>query len=232
MYNAAFLKGLMRAILERGIETSPDGIDHKHHEGDPDAPRCPIKLNLCTADLRPKARMTKDDMLVLVQGLYGYIEHRRLQVPAIGGVPNVGERLALMLQEYARTEYGRYIPYVGATKIVHPDGRREIGPVIPSAEYPSGDLWLIDDLMNWGKSKREACARYKEAGYRIIELLVVADYGICTSQVTLELGFGVHSLVSVESILFLGADEQKLTAKIIAGTRAYMAASRARNCAA
>lgn len=229
MYTADDLDELCRAIIRRGIQIEPDGIDHKHNEAIPGSPRSPIKLHLCTPDLRPDARMTEDDIQKIVQMFWGYIEYHRLEVPAIGGIPRVGEKLALRLQYYVRQQTGRNIPVVFAEKIQKEGGGREIGRIIPSEEYPSGDLWLIDDVVNWGYSHREAFARYKQAGYRVTNSLVAVDYHVGAEKRFGDAGVRNHSLLLLDSILLCGAQEKLMDAGVIAKTKAYLAASRAAN---
>lgn len=226
MYTAEDLEELMRTIIARGMQIEPEGIDLKHNEAMLGAPRSPIKLHLCTPDLRKEARMDDGDMQRIVQMFWQYIEHHRFSVPALGGIPRVGEKFAFMLQRYVREETGRYIPVVQAEKLYKPDGTREISRIIPSTEYPSGDLWFIDDVVNWGRSKFEAFACYTQAGYRITDSLVAVDYGVNAAALLAKLSSRLHSLVQLDSLLMLGAQEKSLGAGIIAQTRAYLAASR------
>ncbi len=219
----------MRIIIARGMEIVPEGIDLKHNETLRDAPRSPIKLHLCTPDLRKKACMTVEDMRRIVRMFWQYIEHRHLAVPALGGIPRVGEAFAFMLQRHVYEQTGRYIPVVRAEKIYHSDGTREIGRIIHSAEYPTGDLWLIDDVVNWGRSKFEALNRYTQAGYRITDSLVAVDYGVNAAALFAKLHGRLHSLLPLDSILMLGTREKSLDLGIIAQTKAYLAASRLAN---
>ncbi len=231
MYTAKELEELMRIIIARGMQIEPGGIDHKHNEVVPGAPRSPIKLHICTPGLRKEARLTEDDMQQIVYMWWSYIERHRLMVPAIGGVPRVGEKFATMLQLYVREQTGRRIPIVQTEKIIKADGTREIGHVIPSKEYPSGDIWLIDDLVNWGRSKFEAHDRYTQAGYRVTDSLVAVDYGVGAVQLLRDKGVRLHSLLQLDSILLFGAQEKLMDMSIISKTKAYLAASRLANTA-
>ena len=229
MYTAKDLDELMRIIIARGMQIEPEGIDHKHNEVVPGSPLSPIKLHLCTPDLRTEARLTEDDMQKIVQMWWQYVEYHRLHIPAIGGIPRVGERFAFMLQKYVREETGRHIPVIQAEKIAKAGGGREIGAVIPNKDYPSGGLWLIDDVVNWGRSKCEALLRYTQAGYRVTDNLVVVDYGVNANQLLDRLDSRLHSLLQLDSILLLGAQEKTMAMDIIAQTKAYLAASRLAN---
>ena len=229
MYNAARLNDLIDVILKRGIQIDPKGIAHKHNEAVSGAPLSPIKLHLCTPDLRKEGRLTADDMQLIVELWYGYIKSRRIPIPAIGGVPQVGLRLVSLLQRHAREEHGEYWPLVAASKINYPDGRREIGQVLPSEEYPEGSLALFDDLINWGFSHREAVRRYAEARYPVTHSFVAVDYGVGGAGVLAELGASSHSLLSLESILARAEGTAALPQEIIAATRGYLVQSRTKN---
>ncbi len=229
MYTAEDLEELMRVIIRRGMQVEPEGIDHKHNETIPGSPRSPIKLHLCTPDLRPEARLTEDDMQKIVQMFWSYIEYHRLKVPAFGCIPRVGEKFAFMLQRHAYEQTGRYIPVVRAKKIQKEDGGREIGNIVPSGEYPSGDLWLVDDVVNWAHSHHEAFVRYTAAGYRVTDSLVVVDYRVGAEKVFSDFGVNNHSLLLLDSILLCGTQEKLMSGNIIAQTKEYLAASRAAN---
>lgn len=228
MYNADDLNELARIIIRRGMQTEPGGIDHKHNEAVQGSPRSPIKLHLCTPDLRPEARMTEDDIQKIVHMFWGYIEYHRLKISALGGIPRVGEKFAFTMQRYAHEQTGRYIPVVRAQKIKK-EGGREIGNIVPSGEYPSGDIWLVDDVVNWGYSHNEAFARYAQAGYRVTDSLVAVDYRVGAEKVFGNAGVRNHSLLSLDSILLCGAQEKLISRNIIAETKEYLATSRALN---
>ena len=227
MFNKELLQEIAHIILKRGVQVDLGGIEHKHNE-EVALPRSPIKLHLCTRDLRPQGNLTRDDMQKIAVAMYGYIKHKKLDVRALGCVPRVGLRYARLLQDYARKAEGRYWPIVLAHKIDKTDGKREIGSVTPSEEYPSGPLWLIDDLINWGRSKAEAHRRYEEAGYRVAGTLVAVDYGVGGRMVCERLGSSLHELLSVESLLEYARDAQPrlLDHNVIHATQQYLTASR------
>ncbi len=226
MYNAARLNELVDIILKRGIQFDTKGIALKHNEATEDSPLSPIKLHLCTPILRKEGRLTEGDLQLIVELWYGYIRLHRIKVPAIGGVPHVGLGLASALQHHARQEHGEYWPLVSARKTIYPDGRREIGAVLPCEEYPSGALALFDDLVNWGHSKLEALRRYAESGYQVTDCFVAVDYGIGAADVLAGAGVRLHSLLSLESILARAKDTRALPVEVLEATRGYLDDSR------
>ena len=219
---------MLRAILERGIQVDPAGIDHKHNEQIAGAPRSPIKLNLCTPELRAAGRLTEADMQLIAECMADYLQVQNLRPPAIAGIPRVGEKLAVLLQQVLQKQ-NIDVPLIRATKIDNADGTRRIGPVTPNPDYLSGPLWLIDDLVNWGYSKREAVARFTEAGYRVTDSLVAIDYAVGAGALLHGMGIRLHTLATLEQLLERATEEHSLDADIIAKTRAYLQASRTAN---
>lgn len=207
MYDAADLQELMRLIIDRGMRIDTEEVFlFKLHESYPDAPRSPIKFNLATAAIRPEGQLSEDDIRFMGRLLWEYAKHNQLLVPAMAGVPNVGQALARALQYHLRTDTGQYVPMVTMRKF---PSARELAPVEPSPDYPPpGVVLAMDDVLTLAHSAIEATDHLRRAQYAVQDFLVVLDYDLGGREVLAAKGVEAHNLLSVASILEYGLDKQ------------------------
>jgi orotate phosphoribosyltransferase len=196
------------------FDTDGPGFAHKHHEQNPQEPRSPIKVHLCTEASRPEGQLTKDDMERMAYFLYERARQLQLPLRAVGAIPNVGLEIATYFQAYAATQ-GQHIPIVYASKILHPNGKREIGPPQPNKEYPPGpdcELLLLDDLINRRHTKNEATEQFRKAGYLVRKCLVFMDYGQGGSELLQkETAVETAAVVMLRNVLTLGHSHKRIT---------------------
>lgn len=220
MHGTDILEDLMRAIVERGMSYDEDGFEFKLHRRFPDAPRSPIKFNLATAAARSEGRMDEDDMKRLGEALYDYCRRESVPVPALTGIPNVGQAIAEQMRYQVRHEQGRYIPLVPLTK-----NKEGIGPVRFPNEYEQGNIVLvIDDVATMADSAEEAVCRMRQSNYLVRDLLVVLDYGLGAPARLAGIGVALHSLLKVQAVIGYAQRRKLLMPNQIEAVHAYFAA--------
>jgi orotate phosphoribosyltransferase len=210
---------LADVIATRGLQFDEDGIRHTHNKADPSAPVPPFKFNLCTPALRQEGRLSDADM----DRMAGFIGHGLLKTRplpgAIAGIPNVGADIAQRVEMYLRRE-GCYLPRLRLAK-------REPGfDIVDNANYKSGPVCIIDDLIHRGLSKRRFMAALEAAGYTVTDCWVFLTYEQGGEEYFDKLGTAVHAVSTVRSTLWLGHDvghithyQYRLAMQYLEGTR-------------
>ncbi len=210
---------LADVIATRGLQFDEGGIRHTHNKVDLSAPVPPFKFNLCTARMRPEGRLSDDDM----DRMAAFIGHGLLKTKprpeAIAGIPHVGDCIARRVQNYLRRE-GCYLPRLRLAK-------REAGfVIIDNANYKSGPVCVIDDLIHMGFSKRRFMATLEANGYQVSDCWVFLTYEQGGEEYFDKLGTAVHAVSTVRSTLNLGYDvgsithhQYRLAMRYLEGTR-------------
>lgn len=225
MYDAKTLEELMRIIIERGMSIdTEEGFAFKLHEHHPKAPRSPVKFNLATRAVRAAGRLTEDDVAYMGHALWGFAKFHHLTIPAIAGVPNVGEHLARTLQTRLEDDTGEYVPTVPMRKL---EGSREIAPVEASPDYPPHHVVLaMDDVLTLGHSAVEAIGRLRQTQYVVKDFLVLLDYDLGGRDTLAGVGVNAHCLLSVESLMLFARDEKRIPVHYLEAMRRYYDAMR------
>ena len=204
--------------MEKGKGT----ITHKHNEIYPTAPLPPLKLDLCTAELRPAGRMEDADIEKMGELLWKYSQENNMEVPGIAGVPRVGESIAKAFQNAAKQD-GTPLPLISLSKESLPDGTRRIGPVLDTSAYPPGQQILpLDDLVHRGFSKMETIARLRESGYIVKNFLVFLDYSRGAKEILAKEGVALHSVITLGQVLNLAEREDLVGAEDLRVIRKYL----------
>jgi orotate phosphoribosyltransferase len=158
-------RGAIQIDLQRGFQL-------KRHEGDPHAPRSPVYINLASTSQNPTAgTMSPDNIRYLARRLYGRTEQLELAFDAVAGVPNRSTPIA----EAISSLYG--VPLVRLEKYENA-AQREISDI----EYrdtntvPDGSsVLLVDDVIESGASKHEACAVLRAHNLRVHDIVVAIE---------------------------------------------------------
>ena len=191
-------------IAKRGLQFDECGIRHTHNKVDLSAPVPPFKFNLCTPAQRQEGRLTEADMDRVAEFIgHGLLKLRPLP-GAIAGIPNVGADIAHRVEMYLRRE-GCYLPRMRLVK-------RESGFVIvDNANYKSGPVCAIDDLIHMGLNKRRFMAALEAAGYQVTDCWVFLTYEQGGEEYFDKLGTAVHAVSTVRSTLELGHEVGSIT---------------------
>jgi orotate phosphoribosyltransferase len=219
------IDNFIRIIIKRGMRIDTEGkgtITHKHNEVDPAAPLPPLKLDLCTSQLRPTGRMESADIKKIGELLWEYAKDNKISAPAIAGVPRVGEAIAEAFQQAAKRD-GMQLPLISLSKEALPDGTRRIGPVLDTSAHPPGQQILpLDDLVHRGFSKLETIARLRESGYIVKDFLVFLDYGRGAKEILAKESVALHSVITLKQILSLAEREDLIRAQDLSVIREYL----------
>jgi len=222
-YTADELNSVLRDIIKYGIEIDPEGISHKRNLLDPSAPRLPIKIHLCTAEVRP-LRYEGDPRLPYE--VFQKMTHLMLRFlkahgsPRISGIPNVGSAI---VNEMYRTVFDEG----GSLRIVRLIKERLAFRCVVET-HNQEELWGVDDLLNLGDTKLQAVQAWKATGWNVSHLLTFLDYDRGGRYVLEEKEIGVeaHCIAKISALLLMAEREPQLnlnlTPQIIAQTRAVI----------
>lgn len=138
----------------------------KHHEYYLDMPLAPNKINLRTPD--NGGNLMPELVAAIGQQLYVRIQDNGVEFDLIAGLPKAGEPFAEIIAKLSGKpilKFGKEIQ----------EGRRRIASII-SGNYSLGQrVLLIDDVISWGNSKKEAVAVCRDAGLIIFAVAVFVD---------------------------------------------------------
>lgn len=218
----------MLRVLERGLAIGGEP-EFKHHSAHPDAPHAPFKIHLCTKNLRPEGRLTREDVEVNANVMWNYLTNQA-HSGNFAGLPNVGEVLATKIHKRVLDSRLLRFSKIGTGK------ERHIGPLIDADECSVGSLvWGIDDLVTFGTSKGEFINEIRKANYRITDFLVLIDYDVgAAAYLENEFGVRLHSIFTVEELLSFAERENKgrpvgkelLSPAVIDAGRKFLSSSR------
>jgi len=207
-------------VVERGLHFQRDGFVHTHNKLDTTAPKPPMKFFLCTPELRPEARMTPDDIVQMGEFCWRYIKKHRLNVPAIAGIPRVGDEIARAIQQAAERD-DINLPRLAFEK--NDDGT--IGRLIRSDGYTKGQpIWLVDDLTQFGISKERGIEASQKAKFPVRGILTFLDYGMAQAHFR-KLNIEHHSVATVRKTLSVGLNQGGITQKNFDEMGAYLTQS-------
>jgi uridine monophosphate synthetase len=176
----------------------------KHHEEFPEAPPAPMKIDLRTADHPKGGPLTKELVKLIAAELYTLALALGIKYDCVTGIPNAGEPFA---EEFAK-HCGK--PLIKMVK-KEESGRRWIAGVKGNIKGRGQKILVLDDLITFGNSKREAVEVLENAGFVIAALLFVVDREEGGLQAFREMGYNVQVLFSLIELLDFLLSENKIT---------------------
>lgn len=193
-----FLVHLYRSGTVQIAEEGEPGFRFKLHEKNPEAPLSPIKIHLCTPDIRSEGRLTAEDVQQIGRFFAAFVTDEGFDVRAIAGLPNAGDPLARALRDAMRPQE---VALLKLEKVVTDQGRR-IGGLIDTDRYlPGGSVWIIDDLATHGDTKVEGASSLCAAGYPVEHCLVLLEYGPRPAQEMRARDIQLHALTTVTQLV-------------------------------
>ena len=149
----------------------------------------------------------------------------QLHLPALASVPRVGDEIVQAIVKAARRER-IMIPRLSFSKYTE-NGVSYIGPLASNEDYATGQpIWLGDDLVHKGLSKRRTIEQAKEAGYSVVGMLVFLDYGQGAREYFTSFGIEFHAVVKLRPLLHFGKKEGIIPYSTYRPIMAYLDATR------
>jgi orotate phosphoribosyltransferase len=139
----------------------------KLHEIFPGAPLSPIKINLGTLENK-KGRLTDDPAEDVSKQILVSVEEAGIKFDLVAGIPRKAERFAEVIARLT----GK--PLLKLGKKIE-GGKRKIDSIIAGEYHPRQKVLLIDDLITWADTKKEAIKVCEEAGLLIAGIAVFID---------------------------------------------------------
>lgn len=227
MYIDTEMRDFLRVLLTRGMQVDLTGksIHHTHNKIDLTAPRPPMKFHLCTPESRPEGRLTQADVDMIGRLCWRYVRRKGLHIPALASVPRVGDEIAKAIQKVARNN-GVLFPLLTFSKYTE-NGVGLIGPLVSNEDYATGQpVWLADDLVHKGLSKKRTMDRVQEANYVVTGLLVFMDYGQGAREYFTSMGIEFHTVVELRPLLYFGKKESLIHDSLYRPILEYLNATR------
>jgi orotate phosphoribosyltransferase len=166
----------------------------KHKENFPAAPDSPMKIELRTNE-HPKGGPLSIELIhLLAKELFGLASELGIQYDCVTGIPWAGVPFA---EEFARL-CGK--PLIELTK-EEKGGQRRISGVKNNEQGRGRRILVLDDLINFGNSKRETAEVLEDAGFIIAAMLFVVDREEGGLESFRELGYKIHVLFSLTEML-------------------------------
>ncbi len=178
-------------VVTRGGER---GFRLKLHEKHPDAPLSPFFLNLRTPENPNPGPLTAGTVELAARCMAEVIKQMEITYDAIAGIPNAGDPFAKALVALLPGT-----PRVEMFKDNLPDGKRQIaGLKYSGGEVRShGTVLPVDDLVSAADSKFEAIGVLEGAGFKVYDVLVLADRDQGGRQELASRGYLLHSVFDV-----------------------------------
>ena len=227
MYIDAETRDFLRVLLTRGMQVDISGhtIKHTHNKVDDAAPLPPIKFHFCTSQHRPEGRLLQADVEMIGRLCWRYARQKRLHIPAFASVPRVGDEIVKAIIKAAHKD-NVLLPRLSFSKYAE-DGVSYIGPLTRNADYATGQsVWLGDDLVHKGLSKRRTIVRAHEAGYIVNGMLVFLDYGQGAREYFTNIGVQFHAVLELRPLLYFGKKESILPDQTYRAILKYLDATR------
>jgi orotate phosphoribosyltransferase len=136
----------------------------KLHEGNPDTPVSPFKFNLRL--IENGGPLMQDAVRAIALQMSKLIKEKELKFDVVAGVPQAGEPFAKEVSRLSKK------PLVKLEKIVSAN-RREV--VFRGGEGGGRSVLLIDDVITFADSKKEAIEALNKAGFIVPHLVVFVD---------------------------------------------------------
>ncbi len=181
------------------------GFRHKHHLQNPNEPLSPIKIHLCTPEVRSEGKLDAADVKTLAEVMWQYTNTLGLSFTGIAGIPNVGTPLARGMIETAYHDNGRDVAELVLKK--------EVGLVRVTRDLPRGErVLLTDDLIHRSVGKQWPVECLRAEDYKVADCVVFADYEkggketLARAQVV-----KLHAATTVSHILKIGYEKDKLS---------------------
>lgn len=138
----------------------------KHHEIRPMAERSPSKINLRAREYG--GPLVPDAIKAIAAEMFKLIQKKKIKFDLVAGVPQAGEPFA---EEIARLSGKRLLKLKKETS---GGGRKITG--VEQGTFSFGQIvLLIDDVITFGGSKKEAILALRIAGLTVFDLIVFID---------------------------------------------------------
>lgn len=196
---------ILRAILDLGAfktEEHPTAIQRgnergfvlKAHEENPSLPLSPFYLDLRTPDNPKPGPLTPDVVKLIAMAMYTVARQFGIAYDVVAGIPNAGDPLA---EQFVALS-GK--PLIKLGKAVGADRRRIIG-VTSGDIIPGRRVLLVDDLITRANSAREAIASLEKVGFRVRNIIVIADREQGGIRDLRKDGYIVHAVFRISNML-------------------------------
>jgi orotate phosphoribosyltransferase len=145
------------------------GFFLKSHEENPHLPLSPFLLNLRTPDNPKPGPLTPQAVKLSAGAMQTVARQFAIAYDAVAGIPMAGDPLA---EQFAVLS-GK--PLIKLGKTVGTDNKRRITGVISGEIIPGQQVLLLDDLITYADSKREAITSLESVGLRVRNIIVLVD---------------------------------------------------------
>ena len=184
-------KKLIDELLGLGIFEIGE-FELKHHEKKPTVLKSPFKINLRTGE--QGGPLIPDAIKAIAAEMFELIKKKRLKFDLVVGVPRAGEPFAKIISQLSNK------PLLKLKKEVLGNKRRITN--VCEGEFSPGQIVLvIDDVITWGDSKREAIVALEKVGLRVSDLIVGVDRMQGGIEELEKSGWQVHYIFSLIIIL-------------------------------
>jgi uridine monophosphate synthetase len=165
----------------------------KFHDKDPEASLSPIYIDLRTPDNK-NGRLTPELVRSIGEQIFNAVREAGVKFDLVAGHPRAGEPFAEVISQLSKK------PLIKLGKKVE-GGQRKIYSIVEGEYQPQQRILLIDDLITWADTKKEAIKVCVEAGLLIAGIAVLIDREQGGSEELRKMNYNVYAVFKLSMLL-------------------------------